>query len=151
MDGHNQLRYISLGRIFTDTLIRGCTSLQLAGSKRAGKKKDHTKWDIVVHIERNLLSSLNLIDALQNGKAVPNTIDAHFFQFIVLQRDERLAHDTIFCKVALANVVHDRIHEISPRKDPQYCSRPREVKNSEHSSAVHSDMIDRGVRGPSLE
>lgn len=40
--------------------------------------------------------------------------------------------------------------ERSPRNEPQYWSRPNDVKNSTQSSAVQSETSPRGVRGPSL-
>lgn len=81
-----------------------------------------------------------------------DTVDAHLLQLVVLQRNKGLTHDTVLCRRPVSVKAGRVVNEIfSPRKDPQYCSRPREVKNSTHSSAVQSEMIDRGVRGPSLE
>lgn len=57
-----------------------------------------TEWNVVVDIQRDLLSRFDFIHALQDGQAVANTVDAHFLQLVVLQRDQRLADNTILCR-----------------------------------------------------
>lgn len=111
-----------------------------------------TERDIVINIQRHLLPSLDFIDAFQDRQPMPDTVDTHFLQFVMLQRNKRFAHDPVFCQVQVQqSALPIDVRAYSPRNVPQYWSRPSEVINSTHSSTVHSEMIDRGVRGPSLE
>lgn len=52
----------------------------------------------MIHIQRHLLPGLDFVDTLQDGQSMPNTVDAHLLQFFMLQCDECLAHDSIFCE-----------------------------------------------------
>ena len=55
----------------------------------------------MVNIQRNLLSNFDLIDAFQNRQPMPDTVDAHFLQFIMFERDKCFAHNSVLCKAAV--------------------------------------------------
>lgn len=56
----------------------------------------------MVNVQRHLLPGLDFVDTFQDGQSMPDTVDAHFLQFFMLQRDECFAHNSIFCETESA-------------------------------------------------
>ena len=55
-----------------------------------------TQWNVVVRLYRDVLVHLYLVDLLQDGQAMTDAGDAHLFQLVVLQGDQRLADNAVF-------------------------------------------------------
>lgn len=51
----------------------------------------------MVVLDRNILSLLYIVDRFQNHQAVTNTVNAHRLEIIMLQRDQGLSHNLVFC------------------------------------------------------
>lgn len=50
----------------------------------------------MVDIKRHMLPDLDFVDTLQDRQSVTHTVDSHFLEFIVLERDKCFAYNPIF-------------------------------------------------------
>jgi hypothetical protein len=57
----------------------------------------HTQRAIVIAFYRHVLLDFYVVDILQNCQSMANTRNSHLLQIIMLQRDQCLPHDLVFC------------------------------------------------------
>lgn len=75
--------------------------LDQESNDQEGRKR--TERNVMINVQRHLLPGLDFVDTFQDGQSMPDTVDAHFFQFFMLQRDECFANNSIFCETESAH------------------------------------------------
>lgn len=105
----------------------------------------------MIRVERNLMLDLGLIHILKDGQAMSHTGDTHFFQFIMLQSNKRLANNFIFCYPEGKTMVShtcmscgSRDRRDLPRKISRYWRKLRDARKLAQSCAFHSVMAVSG-------
>ncbi len=101
----------------------------------------------MIALNGHILRNLDIVDALENGQAMADAVDAHRLEIIVQQRNESLANDLVFC--VLLSLTCRLLTDSSPLGHLpinllEYCSNPIVAMKSAHSSAVHSDIMVSG-------
>lgn len=81
--------------------------LDQESNDQEGRKR--TERNVMINIQRHLLPGLDFVDTFQDGQSMPDTVDAHFLQFFMLQRDEGFAHNSIFCDRVSTSSLHGSV------------------------------------------
>lgn len=87
-------------------LLGGCIFRLIKNT--AVDKECLTRRNIVVRLDRDVLSDLHIINIFQDGEPVSHTRYSHLFQLIVFERYESLALDTMLCNSSSASGAFSR-------------------------------------------
>ena len=109
-----------------------------------------TQRHVVVVLYRYILGFLDVVDALQNSKAMADTADAHLLQVFVQERHQGLADDVVLWGERRSAGRKDWMAEghYKPINLSEYCCKPMVAMKSAHSSTVHSEMMVSGSLSP---
>jgi hypothetical protein len=56
-----------------------------------------TQWHIVIRLYLDVLSDFHVVYILQDGQPVTNARNAHLLQLVMLQSDQGVPHNAVFC------------------------------------------------------
>lgn len=61
--------------------------------------RGRTRRCVVVMLNGDILLELDIVDSPHNSHAVSNTLDAHIYEFFMLQFDEYFPFDLVLCRL----------------------------------------------------
>lgn len=104
----------------------------------------------MIRLNGHILLDLDLVDSLEDGEAVANTVEADLLELGMLDLDQDLARELVFC-TAISMVESSQTQCSLPINASAYCFRPRRVTKSATFSLDQSVIRPVGVALPSRE
>src|SRR5438876_9422590 len=90
---------VSFSVAFADWASVSAARIHLSATLGKKKKRgQRTEWHVVIAFDGHILGLLYVVDGFQYGQAMAHAVDAHGLEVIVLEGNQGLSDDVVFCR-----------------------------------------------------